>query len=219
MEVSFGLEEIVTIITAISVIGGALWAIFKSGVALMKHFENTRTLLTELTDEESEGSIKNTLKQNNTKLEELDEKVEQTQLRVEHTIREVFSLKTSQALGYAVDQMAHDEAEYAVWHSDAQGNCLWVNLRMVEWCGMERSGFLGNGWVNIIHPEDRDMVFNEWNSAVVQDRDFVLAYRFQNVMSGEIVPITAQATAIKDSKGRLTGYIAKAFLVESGDEE
>lgn len=65
---------------------------------------------------------------------------------------------------------------------------------------------MGLGWVDALHPEDKEKVFSEWSKSVAEDRPFELDYRFLH-KSGKIVYVQGRAKAIKDPAGVITGYL------------
>ncbi len=46
-----------------------------------------------------------------------------------------------------------------VWYTDAQNDCVFMNRSWYEFTGQEEGEALGNGWVDALHPEDRERVF------------------------------------------------------------
>jgi len=46
----------------------------------------------------------------------------------------------------------------AIYQSDAQGRCVYVNAALCELFGLTEKEALGVGWLDRVHPEDRDRV-------------------------------------------------------------
>ena len=65
----------------------------------------------------------------------------------------------------------------AAFETDVNGKCLFVTDAWSRLTGIPHLEALGHGWINGIHPEDRDRVFEEWDHSVKQTRPFSLTYR------------------------------------------
>jgi PAS domain S-box-containing protein len=102
------------------------------------------------------------------------------------------------------------------WLSDAKGNTLKVNDIICRITGRPESDFLGQEWQNVVHPEDREIVIEEWENSVRYFRDFKMRYRF---VSSDRESLTVDATArlIHDSTGNIVGYLGTVvFINEKG---
>ena len=93
-----------------------------------------------------------------------------------------------------------------IYQTDADGNCVYVNKKWRDLTGLTESQSMGTGWVDAIHPEDREDVFAEWNVAVSGHRPFELEYRFKT-HEGSVRWVTGLAAAIEDEPGVISDYI------------
>lgn len=93
-----------------------------------------------------------------------------------------------------------------IFRTDAAGQCVYVNQRWCELAGLPESEALGDGWAGAVHPDDRQMVFEEWSRAARAGRPFSLEFQFQN-SDGTIAWIYGQALPEKDEEGKVIGYI------------
>lgn len=88
-----------------------------------------------------------------------------------------------------------DEREMCLFETDENGLCVWVNSTYARLIGMPASSFIGNGWVNAIHPDDQEDAANEWAFAVEQKREWRGEYRYLTasgvalIMRGSAVPL------------------------------
>jgi PAS domain S-box-containing protein len=53
-----------------------------------------------------------------------------------------------------------------IFEADKEGLCTWVNEEYAQMFGKSATFFLGNGWKNIIHPDDRKRVEEHWEHCV-----------------------------------------------------
>ena len=60
---------------------------------------------------------------------------------------------------------ATDAVPHLVWTSDPEGMWTWANRRWVEYTGMSSSDASGLGWLDRVHPDDRDTTMAAWRRA------------------------------------------------------
>jgi PAS domain S-box-containing protein len=101
-------------------------------------------------------------------------------------------------------QMAYETNP--VFESDKDGNCIYANRSYLRMLGVGMEEVEGHGWKSFIHPESRDLVFREWESAVKDHRDFKLTYKFL-APDGHEICASCEAFAIKNDKKQLLKYI------------
>jgi PAS domain S-box-containing protein len=93
-----------------------------------------------------------------------------------------------------------------IFRSDAVGNCLYVNERWCQIAGLSLEQSLGQGWIQTLHPDDRDRVIETWNQALYDRCSFQLEYRFQRT-DGMITWVFGQAVVEIDIKGEIKGFV------------
>jgi diguanylate cyclase (GGDEF)-like protein/PAS domain S-box-containing protein len=69
------------------------------------------------------------------------------------------------------------EMPIGLFGTDPRGGCTWTNPRWREIFGLGETESLGMGWMEVLHPEDRQMVIDEGNAMAAQGKDFQLAFR------------------------------------------
>lgn len=97
-------------------------------------------------------------------------------------------------------------APVGIYFTDSQGNCLLVNERWTELAGLSPEEAKGRGWIQALHPEDRERVLQEWYDTAQVGREFHSEYRFQT-RNGTVHWLVGLALTLRDSKGMVTGYI------------
>ena len=97
-------------------------------------------------------------------------------------------------------------APVGIFRTDAEGKCIYVNESWLQVSGLTLSEALGFGWLDGIHPSDRELVFTEWNASVAENRPFSLEYRFQN-KAGQTTWGYGQAVAERNQFGETVGYV------------
>lgn len=96
----------------------------------------------------------------------------------------------------------------AVFEANPEGLCTYVNRHYCDISNFSQEECLGNGWINAVHPDDRQKVFTEWNDAVKQQREFKTKYRFLS-NTGEISEVIGHAFPLKDKNGKIVSYLGK----------
>ena len=71
-----------------------------------------------------------------------------------------------------------DSAPIAIYRTRADGFCDYTNRRWQELAGQTLEESRGYGWIDAIHPEDREMVLDKWNAVVREQAEWNLTYRF-----------------------------------------
>jgi len=96
-----------------------------------------------------------------------------------------------------------------IFHTDAQGRCEYVNAKWQDITGLDLEANFGDGWTQAIHADDRVLVSTWWGACTREGREFSLEFRFQRP-DGEIRWVQAQAGAIRDNSGAVTGFVGIA---------
>jgi diguanylate cyclase (GGDEF)-like protein/PAS domain S-box-containing protein len=99
-----------------------------------------------------------------------------------------------------------DAVPAGIFETDPDGQCRFVNRRWQAYAGLSAEAARGSGWVEAIHPADREFVVAEWQAAVLASREFALEFRFLRP-DGTTLWATGNASPIRAANGRLTGYI------------
>jgi PAS domain S-box-containing protein len=96
-------------------------------------------------------------------------------------------------------------APVGIFQTDVAGNCVFMNQQCLELLGLTLTEVLGQGWVNSLHPDDRDWIFAQWYEAVQANREFSEEHRFLT-HQGRVNWVFVKAIGIYDD-GTITGYI------------
>ena len=66
-----------------------------------------------------------------------------------------------------------------VWSCDAKGHCDYLSSRWESYTGQPVAHYLGEGWLELIHPEDRERVARYWNAIVAAGSNSHQEYRLR----------------------------------------
>jgi diguanylate cyclase (GGDEF)-like protein/PAS domain S-box-containing protein len=100
-----------------------------------------------------------------------------------------------------------DAVPAGIFVTDADGRCLFVNQRWQAYAGVSAEAALGFGWMEAIHPADREHIVAESEAAVRAGSEFAIEFRFLRP-NGTTLWATGHAVPIRAADGPVTGYIA-----------
>ncbi len=93
-----------------------------------------------------------------------------------------------------------------IFRTDAAGRTTYVSPRWCQIAGLEAQSALGDGWLQAVHPEDRQKLAAGWEQDAEAGRVSTAEYRFLRP-DGSVRWVRGQATPETDSQGRITGYV------------
>ena len=93
-----------------------------------------------------------------------------------------------------------------IFHTDAEGDCTYINERWQEIAGLTLEEALGKGWVQSLHPNDRNRISAEWQQAAKERRPFRSEYRFRHP-NGTTTWVLGQAIIERTESEEVAGYI------------
>jgi PAS domain S-box-containing protein len=93
-----------------------------------------------------------------------------------------------------------------IFRTDAQGQTIYVNPTWCEISGLSATEALGVGWLRAVHPDDREKLAKEWQTAAKVQSASKADYRFVHP-DGTISWVMGQAIPEKDGAGHIVGYV------------
>lgn len=76
--------------------------------------------------------------------------------------------------------------------ADTEGRFVSINSIACRKLGYTIESFAGSNWLNIIHPDDREYVYENWQQTIKEKKDFVLSYR---LIDSESQPVKVDVVA------------------------
>jgi diguanylate cyclase (GGDEF)-like protein/PAS domain S-box-containing protein len=98
-----------------------------------------------------------------------------------------------------------EHAPIGIFRSTPGGLITYVNPRVYQIAGISPDDLDESGWIAHVHPDDREMVEEVWQSAAGRPRPFHLACRMVRP-TGEVRSIVQLAVPVWDGHGRLVGF-------------
>ncbi|MCU0606118.1 MAG: PAS domain S-box protein [Candidatus Edwardsbacteria bacterium] len=93
-----------------------------------------------------------------------------------------------------------------IFRTDAAGSTSYVNPRWCQISGLTPREAMGDGWLNAVHPDDREQVRSGWDSAVNAQASPQVEYRFIR-RDGSTAWVIGQAVPEHGADGRIAGYV------------
>jgi len=104
---------------------------------------------------------------------------------------------------------ASDLAPDLLWSIDPSGSAEWFNRRWLEYTGQTRDALSGSGWLQSVHPEDRDPVLRGLRKALSGGEPYRQEQRVRSA-AGEYRWFLAQARPASDDDGRIVRWFGAA---------
>jgi PAS domain S-box-containing protein len=97
-------------------------------------------------------------------------------------------------------------APVGIFETDAGGSTTYVNETWLQYSGMRFEEAMGDGWLNAVHPEDREWLEKGWHSKTEMRSESVSEYRLVD-KEGKIRWVNGRAVPVFNKEGLLSGYI------------
>jgi PAS domain S-box-containing protein len=96
-----------------------------------------------------------------------------------------------------------------LWSSDPDGNSYWYNQRWLQYTGQNLGQAQGYGWLDAIHPEDRERSRSNFQSAVDAGEPLSQEHRIRGE-DGRYRWFLVRTEPARDAKGRVTRWFGAA---------
>jgi PAS domain S-box-containing protein len=104
-------------------------------------------------------------------------------------------------------------APQIVWFAEPDGRISYCNQYWYNYTGMSTGETLGDGWVNALHPDDRDSVLLGWANAVKAGEDYESELRLRSV-DGEYCWFLVRSRPSRDELGKINSWLGIAIDIE-----
>lgn len=99
-----------------------------------------------------------------------------------------------------------NHAPVGIFQTNLAGETTFVNQAWCQLAGLRPEEATGEGWINAVHPEDRDRVIRDWQFACSASLPSHTEFRFRRP-DGSVAWLQGNAEPLRDSHGDMIGYI------------
>jgi PAS domain S-box-containing protein len=90
-----------------------------------------------------------------------------------------------------------------LWSATPDGIIDYNNQRFLDYAGLSKDEFRGDGWLKPVHPDDRDAMAKVWSSAVSEGVPFQFDFRCRRGADGMYRWCVSNALPLRDQQGRI----------------
>ena len=93
-----------------------------------------------------------------------------------------------------------------IFLTDVEGRCTYTNPRCQAICGFTLEESLGDGWLQGVHPEDREQLLTDWSAWTLANSEYSNEFRFQTP-EGIIRQVHLRTSPMLSPQGELIGHV------------
>jgi PAS domain S-box-containing protein len=96
-----------------------------------------------------------------------------------------------------------------LFRAGPDGDAIFLSPGFLSMTGLTRERALGFGWVDAVHPDNRQQLMSSWQEALASRRIFQAEFRFRTV-TGEYRWYRARVVPDRDESGAIVGWVGAA---------
>jgi hypothetical protein len=93
-----------------------------------------------------------------------------------------------------------------VWDARPDGYAEYFNRRCYEYCGLTPDETAGEGWLQVVHPDDRARAVDRWKWSLATGEPYEIEYRFRRASDGAYRWFLGRALPVKDATGTIVRW-------------
>jgi PAS domain S-box-containing protein len=106
-----------------------------------------------------------------------------------------------------------DSLPLFVWSSDGRGNLNYFNQAVFDYSGLSNEQIQNGGWINIVHPDERNQNLRAWKKAINTGKDFIFEHRFRR-FDGVYRWQLSRAIPLRDKQGKIQLWIGSSTDIQ-----
>ncbi|WP_247235217.1 PAS domain-containing protein [Telluribacter sp. SYSU D00476] len=99
-------------------------------------------------------------------------------------------------------QFVLDFIPQLVWHTLPDGRSDFFNQTYLDYAGLPTEQLLGNGWLDILHPDDRETTTRVWQTALTGSGSYAVEHRLRS-RDGSYHWFLTRGVPLKDEQGQI----------------
>ena len=148
-------------------------------------------------------------------IEKQVQELEQAQLKINEEIvarQQVETLKKKSQERY-LKLMQTTYTIMCIWSVNPQGHIVEPQPSWEAFTGQSWSQYQGLGWLEAIHPDDREPLWRVWQKAVTDKTLYEVSYRIWSNASHDYCIVLAKATPLLDEEGEIQEWIGNCLNI------
>jgi PAS domain S-box-containing protein len=101
-----------------------------------------------------------------------------------------------------------------LWSTNAAGHATYVSARYEEFTGFSASELLGEGWLKVLHPDDKDRVLSAWTRTVQNGAPFEDEYRLRR-FDGSFRWFVGRGIPLRDETSSINQWLGSSAEVDA----
>lgn len=110
-------------------------------------------------------------------------------------------------------RLLSDVMPHLVWTANAYGNLNYFNQSFYNFSGLPEDDLMKKGWLQLVHPDDKDESIKAWKKAVDTGENFIIEHRFLN-SEGEYRWQLSRAIAQKDVLDNIRMWVGSSTDIQ-----
>lgn len=106
-----------------------------------------------------------------------------------------------------------DSMPQFVWTGDTAGNLNYFNQSVFDYTGLTPAQIYLEGWLQIVHPDDREENIEKWMQAIQTGNDFIFEHRFKK-NTGEYRWQLSRAIAQRNKTGEIQMWVGTSTDIQ-----
>ena len=110
-----------------------------------------------------------------------------------------------------------DSMPQFVWTADTEGTLNYFNRSVLDYSGLSPEQLMKDGWIQIVHPDDREENIRVWMNSVKSGADFSFEHRFRR-HDGEYRWQLSRAIPQRDAEGKIQMWVGTSTDIQEMKE-
>ncbi|MEO6683544.1 MAG: PAS domain S-box protein [Ginsengibacter sp.] len=105
-----------------------------------------------------------------------------------------------------------------IWLANPKGHLYYFNQRVLDYSKMKYEELKNEGWLNMVHPDDREENLKVWKDAISTGKEFVFEHRFKR-FDGEYRWQQSRALPQRNSAGNIKMWVGSSTDIQEIKEQ
>ena len=136
------------------------------------------------------------------------------------TIRDITDEKIQQEILVKSEQkfrLLADSMPQFIWTGDGEGNLNYFNQAVYDYSGLSTEDVIESGWLQIVHPDDREENIKTWTKSVGEGIDFLFEHRFKKA-DGQYRWQLSRAIPQRNAVGKIQMWVGTSTDIQEQKE-